>query len=59
MDGLAFLSQTATGFVGLGLDEDICAYIAQRLAELIDESFIAVASFDEKMQSLHIVAVAG
>lgn len=52
LHNLWFLSQTAMDFVEQTAEEDIYAYIADRLGELVPEAYIALASFDETTNAL-------
>ncbi len=56
---LEFLSQTALDFVGMKDGDDVYAYIARKLAEIVDGSTVGATSLDAERGILTTRAIAG
>lgn len=56
---LTFLSRSAMKFVTLPTADQILRHIGEQLQHRIKDSTVLVASFDQDMQRLHILSVAG
>jgi len=59
IDEMAFLSQSAMGFLKLGPDDNIHGYIASRLHELVGDCCVGASSVDEEAHSMTLEALAG
>ncbi|HYX06700.1 MAG TPA: PAS domain S-box protein [Bacteroidales bacterium] len=58
-DKLFYLSLTALEFLSISIDEDIFNYIGKKLNELIKDTIVLVASFDENIKTFSVKYISG
>ncbi len=58
-DKLFYLSLTALEFLSISIDEDIFNYIGKKLNELIKDTIVLVASFDEDKKTFSVKFISG